>query len=50
VITARASDKRLGRRHGRDVFRLDDRRDRLARAEWYDDEKSAAYGLTEDAI
>ncbi|MFB6440731.1 nucleotidyl transferase AbiEii/AbiGii toxin family protein [Streptomyces sp. NPDC056411] len=38
----------LGQRHGRGAFRLDDLRDRLAGAEWYDDEEFAAYGLTED--
>ncbi|WP_148590894.1 nucleotidyl transferase AbiEii/AbiGii toxin family protein [Streptomyces sp. WAC01526] len=41
--------EQLGRRHGRDAFRLDDLRDRLAGAEWYDDEEFAAYGLTVDA-
>ncbi|MGI5261028.1 hypothetical protein [Streptomyces angustmyceticus] len=39
----------LGQRHGRDAFRLDDLRDRLAGAEWYDDEEFAAYGLTENS-
>ncbi|MEV0370362.1 nucleotidyl transferase AbiEii/AbiGii toxin family protein [Streptomyces sp. NPDC050636] len=42
--------EQLGQRHGRDAFRLDDLRDRLAGAEWYDDEEFAAYGLTDDAI
>ncbi|OKK11130.1 hypothetical protein AMK16_33040 [Streptomyces sp. CB00455] len=40
--------ERLGRRHGRDEFRLHDLRDRLAGADWADDEEFAAYGLTED--
>jgi hypothetical protein len=40
--------ERLGERHGRDEFRLQDLHDRLAGAEWYDDEEYAAYGLTED--
>lgn len=40
--------ERLGERHGRDEFRLQDLHDRLAGAEWYDDEEFAAYGLTED--
>lgn len=42
--------ERLGQRHGRDTFRLDDLRDRLAGAEWYDDEEFVAYDLTQDAI
>ncbi|MGP3691629.1 nucleotidyl transferase AbiEii/AbiGii toxin family protein [Streptomyces sp. IBSNAI002] len=40
--------ERLGERHGRDEFRLHDLRDRLAGADWADDEEFAAYGLTED--
>ncbi|MEV7444054.1 nucleotidyl transferase AbiEii/AbiGii toxin family protein [Streptomyces sp. NPDC091204] len=40
--------ERLGARHGRDEFRLHDLRDRLAGADWADDEEFAAYGLTED--
>ncbi|MEU7554044.1 nucleotidyl transferase AbiEii/AbiGii toxin family protein [Streptomyces sp. NPDC044571] len=40
--------ERLGERHGRDEFRLQDLRDRLAGAEWADDTEFAAYGLTED--
>ncbi|KIZ15706.1 nucleotidyl transferase AbiEii/AbiGii toxin family protein [Streptomyces natalensis] len=40
----------LGQRHGRDAFCLEDLRDRLVGAEWYDDEEFAAYGLTQDAI
>ncbi|MFI6004472.1 nucleotidyl transferase AbiEii/AbiGii toxin family protein [Streptomyces sp. NPDC051366] len=39
--------ERLGERHGRDEFRLDDLRDRLAGADWADDAEFAAYGLTE---
>ncbi|GHE82376.1 hypothetical protein GCM10018789_07570 [Streptomyces werraensis] len=39
--------ERLGERHGRDEFRREDLRDRLAGAEWYDDEEFASYGLTE---
>ncbi|MFC9295781.1 nucleotidyl transferase AbiEii/AbiGii toxin family protein [Streptomyces sp. NPDC057011] len=42
--------ERLGRRHGRDNFRLDDLHDRLAGADWYDDEEFAAYGLDQNAI
>lgn len=42
--------ERLGARHGRDEFRLDDLRDRLAGSEWYDDEEFAEYGLDADAI
>ncbi|MEU3407685.1 nucleotidyl transferase AbiEii/AbiGii toxin family protein [Streptomyces sp. NPDC006670] len=38
--------ERLGERHARDEFRLTDLRDRLAGAEWTDDEEFAAYGLT----
>ena len=37
--------ERLGERHGRDEFRRQDLRDRLAGAEWYDDEEFASYGL-----
>ncbi|MGW1768437.1 nucleotidyl transferase AbiEii/AbiGii toxin family protein [Streptomyces sp. NPDC002073] len=40
----------LGQRHGRDSFRLDDLRDRLAGADWYDDEEYEAYGLDQGAI
>lgn len=40
--------ERLGERHGRDEFRLEDLRDRLAGADWADDEEFAAYGLTAD--
>ncbi|MFG2712034.1 nucleotidyl transferase AbiEii/AbiGii toxin family protein [Streptomyces goshikiensis] len=40
----------LGRRHGRDEFRLDDLHDRLAGADWYDDEEFDAYGLDAAAI
>ncbi|MGW0316433.1 nucleotidyl transferase AbiEii/AbiGii toxin family protein [Streptomyces flavidovirens] len=40
--------ERLGRRHGRDEFRLHDLRDRLIGAEWADDDEFAAYGLTEE--
>ncbi|MCI4082124.1 MULTISPECIES: nucleotidyl transferase AbiEii/AbiGii toxin family protein [Streptomyces] len=39
--------ERLGERHGRDEFRLHDLRDRLAGADWADDEEFYAYGLTE---
>lgn len=42
--------ERLGKRHGRDEFRLEDLRDRLLGAEWYDDTDFAAYGLTQDDI
>ncbi|MEV8534677.1 nucleotidyl transferase AbiEii/AbiGii toxin family protein [Streptomyces sp. NPDC051211] len=42
--------ERLGERHGRDAFSLDDLRDRLTGADWYDDEEFAAYGLDEAAI
>ncbi|MFJ7776292.1 nucleotidyl transferase AbiEii/AbiGii toxin family protein [Streptomyces yangpuensis] len=40
--------ERLGERHGRGEFRLHDLRDRLAGADWADDEEFYAYGLTED--
>lgn len=40
----------LGTRHGRDEFHLDDLRDRLVGADWYDDEEFAAYGLTSAVI
>ncbi|MFJ9945177.1 nucleotidyl transferase AbiEii/AbiGii toxin family protein [Streptomyces erythrochromogenes] len=39
--------ERLGERHGRDEFSLHDLRDRLAGADWADDEEFHAYGLTE---
>lgn len=42
--------ERLGARHGRDQFRLDDLRDRLVGADWYDDEEFAAYGLDAEVI
>ncbi|OKJ97228.1 nucleotidyl transferase AbiEii/AbiGii toxin family protein [Streptomyces sp. CB02400] len=42
--------ERLGERHGRDEFRRQDLRDRLAGAEWYDDEEFASYGLTGEQI
>ncbi|MGW1777077.1 nucleotidyl transferase AbiEii/AbiGii toxin family protein [Streptomyces sp. NPDC002104] len=40
--------ERLGERHGRGEFRLEDLRDRLTGADWADDEEFAAYGLTEE--
>ncbi|MFE2341149.1 nucleotidyl transferase AbiEii/AbiGii toxin family protein [Streptomyces sp. NPDC059431] len=40
--------ERLGERHGREEFRLEDLRDRLTGADWADDEEFAAYGLTEE--
>ncbi|MFE9636979.1 nucleotidyl transferase AbiEii/AbiGii toxin family protein [Streptomyces sp. NPDC006463] len=40
--------ERLGKRHGRDEFRLEDLRDRLVGADWADDEEFAAYGLTDE--
>ncbi|MGW6410534.1 nucleotidyl transferase AbiEii/AbiGii toxin family protein [Streptomyces vinaceus] len=40
----------LGRRHGRDEFRLEELHDRLAGADWYDDEEFEAYGLGAPAI
>ncbi|MFJ8078030.1 nucleotidyl transferase AbiEii/AbiGii toxin family protein [Streptomyces sp. NPDC096176] len=42
--------ERLGERHGRDEFRRQDLRERLAGADWYDDEEFASYGLTEEQI
>ncbi|WAX79264.1 nucleotidyl transferase AbiEii/AbiGii toxin family protein [Streptomyces sp. KMM 9044] len=42
--------ERLGERHGRDEFRREDPSDRLAGAEWYDDEEFAAYDLTGEQI
>ncbi|UIX33455.1 nucleotidyl transferase AbiEii/AbiGii toxin family protein [Streptomyces sp. GQFP] len=41
--------ERLGERHGRGEFRLQDLRERLGGAEWLDDDEFAAYGLTPDA-
>jgi hypothetical protein len=38
--------ERLGERHGRGEFRLQDLRERLGGAEWFDDDEFAAYGLT----
>ncbi|MEU2564951.1 nucleotidyl transferase AbiEii/AbiGii toxin family protein [Streptomyces longispororuber] len=40
----------LGRRHARFEFSLSDLRDRLAGADWLDDEEFAAYGLTAPQI
>ncbi|CAM5684554.1 hypothetical protein SAVIM338S_07440 [Streptomyces avidinii] len=40
--------ERLGERHGRDEFRLEDLRDRLVGAEWADDDEFTAYGLSAD--
>nr|WP_203731650.1 nucleotidyl transferase AbiEii/AbiGii toxin family protein [Streptomyces sp. SID12501] len=40
--------ERLGERHGRGEFRLQDLRERLGGAEWFDDDEFAAYGLTPD--
>ncbi len=40
----------LGRRHARFEFSLHDLRDRLAGAEWWDDQDFADYGLTDDQI
>ncbi|WP_306335686.1 nucleotidyl transferase AbiEii/AbiGii toxin family protein [Streptomyces sp. KL118A] len=40
----------LGRRHARVEFSLHDLRDRLAGAEWWDDEDFTNYGLSSDQI
>ncbi|MDC2956884.1 nucleotidyl transferase AbiEii/AbiGii toxin family protein [Streptomyces gilvifuscus] len=40
----------LGRRHARYAFSLEDLRDRLVGAEWWDDEDYADYGLQPDQI
>lgn len=40
----------LGARHSRDEFHLQDLRDRLGGADWYEDEEFAAYGLVEQSI
>lgn len=40
----------LGRRHGRDEFRLGELHDRLVGTDWYDDEEFRAYGLGDPAI
>ncbi|MFF0630348.1 nucleotidyl transferase AbiEii/AbiGii toxin family protein [Streptomyces sp. NPDC004296] len=40
----------LGRRHARFEFSLHELRDRLAGAEWWDDQDFADYGLTDDQI
>lgn len=42
--------ERLGERHGRGEFRLDDLRDRLGTAQWIDDAEFEAYGLSADDI
>ncbi|MEU8773514.1 nucleotidyl transferase AbiEii/AbiGii toxin family protein [Streptomyces sp. NPDC048606] len=42
--------ERLGARHGRDEFRLDDLHARLIGADWYDDEEFTAYDLDDEAI
>ncbi|MFD3873199.1 nucleotidyl transferase AbiEii/AbiGii toxin family protein [Streptomyces sp. NPDC058623] len=42
--------ERLGARHGRDEFRLDDLHARLGGTDWYDDEEFEAYGLDDHAI
>jgi nucleotidyltransferase AbiEii toxin of type IV toxin-antitoxin system len=38
--------ERLGERHGRGEFRLQDLRERLGGVDWIDDDEFAAYGLT----
>ncbi|MCZ4602443.1 nucleotidyl transferase AbiEii/AbiGii toxin family protein [Streptomyces sp. Lzd4kr] len=40
----------LGRRHARYAFSLEDLRDRLAGAEWWDDQDYAEYGLQDEQI
>lgn len=40
----------LGRRHARYAFGLEDLRDRLAGAEWWDDQDCADYGLRPDQV
>ncbi|WP_053666607.1 nucleotidyl transferase AbiEii/AbiGii toxin family protein [Streptomyces sp. MMG1121] len=47
---SRADLENLGRRHARYVFSLEDLRDRLAGAEWWDDQDYAGYGLQSDQI
>ncbi|MFI5672475.1 nucleotidyl transferase AbiEii/AbiGii toxin family protein [Streptomyces sp. NPDC051704] len=49
-LRATAELERLGRRHGRDEFRLEDLHDRLTGTDWYDDEEFQAYGLDHAAI
>ncbi|MFD5508238.1 nucleotidyl transferase AbiEii/AbiGii toxin family protein [Streptomyces sp. NPDC127051] len=50
LMRTTAELERLGRRHGRDEFRLEDLHDRLAGTDWYDDEEFQAYGLDHTAI
>ncbi|UXY33030.1 hypothetical protein [Streptomyces sp. HUAS TT20] len=38
--------ERLGERHGRGEFRLQDLRERLGGVDWIDDDEFAVYGLT----
>lgn len=47
---SRADLESLGRRHARYAFNLEDLHDRLAGAEWWDDQDYADYGLQPDQI
>ncbi|MEU2718823.1 nucleotidyl transferase AbiEii/AbiGii toxin family protein [Streptomyces sp. NPDC007205] len=47
---SKADLENLGRRHARFEFNLEDLRDRLAGAEWWDDQDYADYGLQPDQI
>lgn len=47
---SRAGLENLGRRHARFAFSLEDLRDRLAGAEWWDDQDYADYGLAPEQI
>lgn len=49
-LRSRADLENLGRRHARFEFSLGDLRDRLAGAEWWDDQDYADYGLQPDQI
>lgn len=47
---SKADLENLGRRHARFAFSLDDLHDRLAGAEWWDDQDYAGYGLEPEQI
>ncbi|MGW0086193.1 nucleotidyl transferase AbiEii/AbiGii toxin family protein [Streptomyces sp. NPDC003393] len=47
---SKADLENLGRRHARFAFSLEDLRDRLVGAEWWDDQDYADYGLQPDQI
>ncbi|MFF4053753.1 nucleotidyl transferase AbiEii/AbiGii toxin family protein [Streptomyces chartreusis] len=49
-LRSRADLENLGRRHARYSFSLEDLRDRLVGAEWWDDQDYAGYALQPDEI